>query len=260
VLIGNGTGSSLTTGREVTAVSYQAGYNNVAGNAITAYGYLALRYATTCPNTAVGANAEKNITTGGENSLFGYNAGSDITTGNKNVYVGSKAQGTAGGSNNTVVDYNAVRSLDSSIVIGSDTASTLSNQLVIESSLHSIKNINIGSNFYYMPVAKINILNNALTVLFSVNIDNSLTSAVCSVFITITVDNGTDIQVCETSIFFMGINKAGTINTSAIASPTSSLSSLDGSRFTNIFSSGLNISARYIILNSSISNVTITPL
>lgn len=55
----------------------------------TAIGLSALGSATSPRNTAIGASALMNLTTGSGNTTLGYRAGSNLTTGSNNIIIGN---------------------------------------------------------------------------------------------------------------------------------------------------------------------------
>lgn len=123
VMLGNFTGSSLTSGADNVCMGHSAGSNittgyqnvfigNYSGNGPStgannvAIGYSALAIGSADYNTAVGTNTLLSITTGGDmNTALGFNAGVSITTGANNVILGPNVASTTltTGSNNILI-------------------------------------------------------------------------------------------------------------------------------------------------------------
>jgi len=110
-----------TVGALNVAVGTSALSTDTKGQNNTAIGYRALltqnfTSATNSYNTAVGADAGKEVTTGVNNTLIGSLAGDAITTGGGNVAVGLQALGTEqAGGHNTVVGEDAQAQSNGSI-------------------------------------------------------------------------------------------------------------------------------------------------
>lgn len=79
----------------ITCFGYGAGGSLGNTGAVTAVGYRALTMCTSAQNTAVGASAGQNVTTGHENAYFGSHAGRCNTTGVGNSAFGHGSQGGA---------------------------------------------------------------------------------------------------------------------------------------------------------------------
>ena len=140
-VVGNGALNGNTTGSGITAVGYQAAFNNTSGG-VTAIGNLALRnnttgvrnvavgqsalftltvgldniavgdqtlYLTTTGNhnTAVGSGAGYSITTANHNTAIGRNSLASNSTGSSNTAIGRDALYSTTASNNTAVGYQA---------------------------------------------------------------------------------------------------------------------------------------------------------
>jgi hypothetical protein len=103
-----------------------------------AIGHHALRLAQTSRNTAVGALAGDNMTTGNLNTTLGWRAGSNISTGGQNVAIGANAGYlNMNGDENIVIGYNTALSQsnnDNNIIIGAGTIGRGSNTTTIGNS------------------------------------------------------------------------------------------------------------------------------
>lgn len=108
-LIGSYTAYQNTTANKVTAIGYGALQNVPAATAgateNTAVGALSMGSAaiTGGYNTAVGAGAGKNLTSGNTNAFFGREAGTGATTGIGDVAIGNNAMNTGNYSNSIVI-------------------------------------------------------------------------------------------------------------------------------------------------------------
>ena len=113
-LIGSLAGDAITDANSNVAVGYKALSTNVGGDGLTAIGFEALenfapsdglRY-----TTAVGYQAGKACTSGGDNVFVGGQAGLAVTDGNNNVAIGKLALSTnVRGDRNVAVGYEALK-------------------------------------------------------------------------------------------------------------------------------------------------------
>ena len=147
-LIGALAGDAITTGVSNVAVGYKALTTNVDGDGLTAIGFEALenfepsdglRY-----TVAVGYQAGKACTAGGDNVFVGGQAGLAVTDGNNNIAIGKLALSTnVQGDRNVAVGYTALKAANPSG--DSDTNNTA---IGYEAGLHvstGLKNVLIGS-------------------------------------------------------------------------------------------------------------------
>jgi len=103
-LIGAYSGAEQTTANHTTCVGWNAGRKlSVTGS--EAFGYYALRSATTGVNAAFGHHALEDCTTGSGNVAVGRYALNDLTTSNYNTAVGGHALRYGNGAENTAVGY-----------------------------------------------------------------------------------------------------------------------------------------------------------
>ena len=104
--VGAGVLLNNTIGVENTAVGAFAMFNSAGGslNFNTAVGWQALLNATANANVAVGDLALENLSSGFFNTAIGAAAGVNSTTGNNNVYIGQGSFGVAGESNTTYLN------------------------------------------------------------------------------------------------------------------------------------------------------------
>jgi len=107
--VGKGSGSVVTN----TAVGANALNNNSTGAGVTAIGSSALLVNTASNNTAVGRVAGTSTTSGSDNAFFGMQSGYTNVTGVSNVYVGISAGYTATGSYNTFVGQGSGETISS---------------------------------------------------------------------------------------------------------------------------------------------------
>ena len=104
-LIGKEAGKRLNQGGSHVAVGFQALANevNTSGGSV-AVGYDALRFqngvGSTVFNTAVGATAGRNISSGNANTLLGYSAGGNLTGGGGNICIGYNVNASSPSANN----------------------------------------------------------------------------------------------------------------------------------------------------------------
>ena len=111
IYVGTGRANSLPTN---TAVGFDALYTNSAGTANTAIGEGTLYDATGSSNTALGAAAGNEVTSGELNVLIGADAalgttsGTSLKTGDYNVIIGAEADVSASSSSNQIVIGNRV--------------------------------------------------------------------------------------------------------------------------------------------------------
>ena len=94
VLIGDETGTAITTGTRNTAIGFEALKTEDGHGRNVAVGYHALEdlnAGTNALNIGIGYNAGANLTTGIRNTLIGGNAGDDLTDADDNVAIGRQA-------------------------------------------------------------------------------------------------------------------------------------------------------------------------
>jgi trimeric autotransporter adhesin len=87
-------GHGITTGSQNTAIGSESLYTNSTGSSNTALGYFALNGATADNNTAIGAFAGQDVTSGTNNTIIGNYTGVGITTGSHNTIIGAKRNWT----------------------------------------------------------------------------------------------------------------------------------------------------------------------
>ena len=111
VLIGEASGSNITTGIANTFIGDEAGKNNISGTSNTFVGANAgIMHTTGTNNTFIGQAAGYSHTAGDNNTFIGDNAGSHTTMGGDNTFVGTAAGVfNTTGINNTFVGRNAGR-------------------------------------------------------------------------------------------------------------------------------------------------------
>jgi len=124
VAVGNNSVRFNTTGLGNVAVGDNALNNSVADNYNTAIGWHALQNQNggISANTAVGANAQVNITTGGLNVSVGNDTLLACLTGNNNTALGTNALAAATGSTNTAIGQysgSAITSGTNNVIVGS---------------------------------------------------------------------------------------------------------------------------------------------
>jgi hypothetical protein len=116
VFVGSQAGYTNSTGANNIGIGYQALYSNTTASNSVAVGYQAGYSNTTNPqNTFVGYTAGYS-STGGYNSAFGYQAGNAITSGTSNTALGRNSMSSGAGvtgSNNTGIGDSALLSLTS---------------------------------------------------------------------------------------------------------------------------------------------------
>lgn len=123
-LVGSYTAWLNTTSNKLTAVGFGAMQNLPAATAAatenTAVGALAMGAAPIAGgyNTAVGAGALKNLTTGNNNTSVGRESGVGITTAVSSITIGNNAQTTGNFSNVVVVSKNGSVTADNQLLIG----------------------------------------------------------------------------------------------------------------------------------------------
>ncbi len=123
-LVGSYTAWLNTTSNKLTAVGFGAMQNLPAATAAatenTAVGALAMGVAPIAGgyNTAVGAGALKNLTTGNTNTSVGRESGAGITTAVSSITIGNNAQTTGNFSNVVVVSRNGSVTGDNQLLIG----------------------------------------------------------------------------------------------------------------------------------------------
>jgi len=142
-----------------TAIGYHSLYSNVYGAWSTAVGYMAASASNTYSNTAVGASAMLNTTSGGSNTAIGAGALSYNTTGQTNTAIGASALSGSNG------DYNIAIGVQAGVLLtyGSDnidignpgTATDESDTIRIGANqkatyIAGIYNANVGGNYVYV--------------------------------------------------------------------------------------------------------------
>tara|TARA_R100000655_G_scaffold84710_2_gene124364 strand:+ start:3071 stop:5533 length:2463 start_codon:yes stop_codon:yes gene_type:complete len=139
VFIGDYAGNATTTGDYNVAIGKGAMLDNVDGSFNTAVGRLALENFEPSSggdghNTAMGATAGNDISTGTNNTCIGSNSGHDgtnnLTTGTQNTFLGAYTNGSgANAGNQTVIGYNADGTGDNEIAIGNTSISAIKAQV-----------------------------------------------------------------------------------------------------------------------------------
>jgi len=113
VCVGDEAGTAITTGDNNTAVGYAALATEDAHGNNTAIGWSTLKNLDAGAegyNTAVGADAGRNVNTGTSNTLLGARSGDALTTGSLNVAVGMDALTTdRAGNRSTAIGLNALQ-------------------------------------------------------------------------------------------------------------------------------------------------------
>ena len=108
VRIGDGSGSSLTTGFNSTFVGKYSGQINTTGFGNSLFGYSAGRNITTgFNNTSIGGSAGEKTTTGANNVYVGTEAGFNEILGYNNTYLGFQAGRNNTSGENTMIGYQA---------------------------------------------------------------------------------------------------------------------------------------------------------
>jgi len=139
VFIGDYAGNATTTGDYNVAIGKGAMLDNVDGSFNTAVGRLALENFEPSSggdghNTAMGATAGNDISTGLHNTCIGSNSGHDgtnnLTTGSQNTFLGAYTNGSGyGTANSTVIGYNADGTGDNEIALGNTSISAIKAQV-----------------------------------------------------------------------------------------------------------------------------------
>ena len=126
-VVGYAAGTAITTGSQNTAIGTSALQTNTVGSSSTAVGHWALKShdvggSAETKNTALGAFAGQNITTGTENTALGYQALQLEDTGTQSVAVGARALYSQNGNGrNVAVGYDsgyAITTGTDNVVIG----------------------------------------------------------------------------------------------------------------------------------------------
>ena len=139
--LGDGALLSNTTGDQNTAIGFRAMHDNRAGSENTAIGYRALISNTNNPggaidfgNTAIGADALADNTTGGSNVAIGVQALLFNETGDHNVAIGVQALHKTTGDHNIAIGDRAGKNIttgNNNIFIGSGDGCTDANAIRI---------------------------------------------------------------------------------------------------------------------------------
>lgn len=197
------------------------------------------------------------------------------------------ATGPAGGTtltsgNNILIssdNTSELLSVNNSIVISNNHVASVdhkNDELFIGSLTSPLQTINIGPFKYFMSNVKTGIMNQTDTTLFYIPIPTSLQSVGCNVIITIKVTNGIDVQLCQSNLNFMGINKNGNLTATVVSSASYDVLSMSDSKLSVLFLasvSGINaflkfktrsnligildISARCVVTNSGVDDLNI---
>ncbi len=121
---------SNTTGLYNTANGVSSLYSNTSGQFNTAIGYESLFYNTTgSSNTANGVSSLNNTTNGSSNTAIGGNAGYNNISGSNNTFLGA----------NTDVSHNSIPYYNNSTAVGYGAIIDASNQIVLGTSLETVK-------------------------------------------------------------------------------------------------------------------------
>jgi len=121
IIIGKGSGASITTGTSNVAIGKDSFALNITGNYNTAVGDLALSDSINGnSNTAVGASALSDNKVGGNNTAIGVGTLNTATESNCNTALGFQSMNQVTGNNNTAVGHNSCRLTkgDGNVVIG----------------------------------------------------------------------------------------------------------------------------------------------
>ena len=132
-LIGNSSGSSITTGSRNIAIGQQTLFTNSTANNNVAIGYQSLYNCAAANNVALGFTAGYSCTSGGNNVFIGDMAGrgtTPITTGGSNTYIGASAFPSSSASSGEIV-------IGSGIGSGSNTARIIASNGLFVSNLTS---------------------------------------------------------------------------------------------------------------------------